>query len=417
MNLAQMKERLAQIVAQLGEYQGLESFEDSVVDEINALNDEFTTLKKSIEAKEKLEAMAATANITTRKTAPETRVEVIAPRTEKNQGFKNYGEFLNAVKKSAHGDMDKRFQNTHSEGVPADGGYLVPEEFASGINTALLTSDESLFSKTKQLQVSSNNLTIPMNEQQPHAGGIQAYWTAEGVPHTESGATFSQVSFKLNKLSVLVKATDELLEDATALESFIKTMAPLAIVQKVNEAILSGNGTGKPSGILSSGFKISVAKEAGQAADSIVAKNIIKMYSKLLPSARKGAAWYINAGCEEQLRMMKDDQGAYIYLAPGSQMNQSVYGLLLGLPVIPMVGAIPALGDSGDIILANFDYYMTISKGGVKAAVSTELEWAKDVRAYKFTLRLDGKCPFSAPVSTQYGSHQMSAFVVLADRA
>lgn len=418
MNLEQMKARLAEIANKLNDFAAIENYSDDDIATINELNGEFEGLKRNIEAKEKVMAMTATASASARKTAPEaTRVTVEATRTEKTGGFKSYSDFLSSVKKSAQGDVDKRFVNIHSEGVNADGGYLVPEEFGSEINQALLQSDESLFSKTKQLKVSSNNLTIPMSEVQPHSGsGIQAYWTAEGVPHTESTGVFSQASFKLNKLSVLVKATDELLEDGLALESYIKTMAPLAIVQKVNEAIISGNGIGKPAGILGSAFKITVTKEAGQAADTIVAKNVIKMFSKLLPSARKGAAWYINAGCEEQLRTMKDDLGNFIYLAPGSQLNQTPYGMLLGLPVIPMVGSMPALGDTGDILLVNLDYYMTISKGGVKAAVSPHVEWAKDTQCYKFTIRLDGKCPFSAPVTTQFGGHQMSAFIVLEDR-
>lgn len=413
--LEEMKAKLAEIVAKLQDFSAIEDYSDEQIEEINTLNAEFEALKKNIEATEKVLAMTATASASTRKTTPEVpRVEVVA---QKQAGFKNYGEFLNAVKKSSQGEVDKRFQNSMSTGVDADGGYAVPTEFGTEINQALVQGDDSLFAKTKQIKVTSNNLTIPMNEKQPHAGGIQAYWTAEGAPITDSKGVFTQADFKLNKLAVLVKITDELLEDGLALESFIKASAPLAIVQKVNEAILSGDGTGKPEGILDSAFKISVAKEGSQTADTIVAKNVIKMFSHMLPAARRGASWYVNAGCEEQLRTMKDDNGNFIYLAAGSQLNQSPYALLLGLPVIPMVGGLKALGDEGDIVLANFDYYWTIAKAGVKSDVSSHIYFDSGLQAFRFTLRLDGKCPFSAPVTTQYGSHQMSAFITLADRA
>jgi HK97 family phage major capsid protein len=418
MNLEQMKARLSEIVNKLAEFAAIENYSTEDVDTINALNDEFEGLKKNIEAKEKVMAMTAAASASTRKTTPETtRVVVEASRSEKNGGFKSFGEFLNAVKKSSTtSEVDKRFQNTMSEGVNADGGFAVPEEFGSDINTALLQSDESLFAKTKQLKVSSNNLTIPKSETQPWSGGIQAYWTNENAAITDSKAVLSQASFKLNKLAALVKITDELLEDGLALESYIKMMAPLAIVHKVNEAIISGDGVGKPAGLLGSTFGVTVLKEVGQAADTIVAKNVIKMYSKMIPSARKGAVWYVNAMCEEQLRTMKDDNGNFIYLAAGSQLNQSPYALLLGLPVVPLMGGLPALGDKGDIVLVNLDYYYTIAKGGVKTAVSSHLFFDRDVQAFKFTLRLDGKCPFVSPVTTQFGAHTMSAIVTLEDR-
>lgn len=419
MNLAQMKERLAEIVTKLGEYQGLESFDDVAVDEINALNEEFNTLKKSIEAKEKLEAMTANAAASTRKTSPDTvkteRIEVMAP---KNGGFKSFGEFLGSVKKAANGEIDKRFVNTMSTGVDQEGGFLVPDEFMSDV-TKTLQSDESLLAKTKQFVVSSNNLTLPKDESQPWSGGVQASWLGENAQYTATTPnTLAEVSFKLNKLGALVQITDELISDAVALESYIRGMAPQAIMHKINEAIVGGNGIGKPAGILGSSFKVQVAKEVGQAADTIVAKNIIKMYSKMLPASRANAVWYVNAGCEEQLRMMKDDQGAYIYLAPGSQLNQSPYGLLLGRPVVPMIGALPALGTAGDILFADLSFYYTVIKsGGMKQAVSSHLKFDYDVQSFKFTMRLDGKVPFSTPITTQYGGHQMSAFVTLEDRA
>ena len=419
MNLVQMKEKLAAIVAKLGEFQGLETFDDATVDSINELNEEFHTLKKSIEAKEKLEAMTATPSISTRKASPEAvkteRVEVVAP---KNNGFKTFGEFLGSVKKAANGEMDKRFVNTMTTSVDQEGGFLVPEEFLTDV-TKTLQSDESLLASTKQFTVSSNNLTLPKDESQPWSGGVVASWLGENAQYTATTPnTLAEVSFKLHKLGALIHITDELISDSVALESYIRGMAPQAIMHKINEAIISGSGVARPSGILGSTFKVQVAKEVGQLADTIVAKNVIKMYTKMLPASRASAVWYINAGCEEQLRMMKDDNGNYIYLAAGSQANAQPYALLLGRPVVPMISALPGLGSAGDILFADMSYYYTILKsGGMKQAVSTHLKFDYDVQSYKFTMRLDGKVPFSTPITTQFGGHQMSAFVTLEDRA
>jgi HK97 family phage major capsid protein len=206
------------------------------------------------------------------------------------------------------------------------------------------------------------------------------------------------------------------MEDATSLESYLKESAPDAIVHAVNNAIISGDGSAKPIGILSSGFKITVAKESGQAADTIVYRNLVKMKSNLLGQG----IWIAHAQCREQLMTLKDDLGNFIYMSGSQFANASVapFETLLGLPIVYMAGTMPALGDEGDIILANMNYYYSVVKrGGVKSAMSTHLFFDRDITAFKFTLRLDGKCPFKAPVVTQNGNYSMSGFVTIADRA
>ena len=418
MNLEQMKARLAEIVNTLSEYSSVENYSDADLEAINGLNDEFEGLKKNIEAKEKVASMTAQVNASTRKTAPEatkTRVEVTPA---KNGGFQNFGEFLVAVKKSAGGELDRRFQNTMNETTDAEGGFLVHPEFLTDVQKRL-EKDDSLLAKTKQFVVSSNNLTLPKDESQPWTGGVQASWLGENAQYTATTPnTLSEVSFKLNKLGALVHITEELMEDSVGLESYIRGMAPEAIVHKINEAIISGDGVAKPAGILGSSFGVTVPKEVGQAADTIVAENIIKMFSRMLPASRAKAVWYVNAGCEEQLRSMKDGAGQYIYLAAGSQMNEQPYALLLGRPVLPMIGSLPALGNRGDIIFADLSYYYSILKsGGMKQGVSAHLKFDYDVQSFKFTMRLDGKVPFATPVTTQFGAYTMSGIVTLADRA
>lgn len=419
--LAEMKARLSEIAEKLGEFENQDNFDAAAVETVNALSEEFTALKAQIEAKEKIEAVKVAASASKRVVTPSDlpRVEVSASRKERTGGFNSSGEFLMAVKKAGLGEVDARLkiQGAAYEKNGEDGGFLVPEDMAAEI-AKKMGGDESLLVKTQQRLVSGNSLALPTDETQPWNGGVQAYWTAEGGAITGSKSKFGEAKWRLHKLAALVTTTDELLEDAVALESHIKAAAPAAIMWKVNSAIISGDGVGKPLGILQSGFKIAVAKESGQAADTIVAKNVIKMFSRMIPASRGNAAWYINAGCEEQLRLMKDDLGNFIYLAPGSQLNQTPYGLLLGRPVIPLLGSMPALGDEGDIVFADLSYYYTILKAsGIKQSMSTHLLFDRDQTAFKFTMRIDGSCPFKAPVTTEFGAYQVSGIVTLADRA
>jgi hypothetical protein len=82
-----------------------------------------------------------------------------------------------------------------------------------------------------------------------------------------------------------------------------------------------------------------------------------------------------------------------------------------------MMGSIPALGDVGDIQLVDMSYYWGIRKAsGIKSATSIHLLFDKEQTAFRFSMRLDGRCPFQSPVTTEFGNFQMSAFVLLAAR-
>lgn len=427
MNVEQIRARLAEISAEINGIQaGEQGFSQEQMDQIEGLNQEFESLSAQLETAEKVESMKAKASAPAgRKTQPAAPaavpardVTVAASRAERFGGFSSAGDWLMAVKKAGQtGELAPQFKNAVAyEKVGEDGGFLVPEEISAAI-LKKMEGDDSLMARANTLQVAGNNLTLNLDENAPWTGGVTAYWTGEGASITESKPNFKQASWRLHKLAALVKATDELLEDATALESYIKQSAPAAILHQVNKAIINGNGVAKPLGIINSNFAVTVSKESGQAADTILAENVIKMYSRMLPMSRANAVWFVNPAVEEQLRLMKDGNDQFIYLTPGSQMNQTPYATLLGRPVVPLMGGMPALGDVGDIMFADLSYYYMIRKAaGVKAATSIHLHFDKEITSFRFSMRLDGKCPFQSAVTTEFGSYSMSAFVLLEAR-
>lgn len=422
MGKEQILKRLSEIQAALSGMQaGDEGFSAEQLTEIENLNTEFEGLEKQLNAIEAKEAMEAKLTASTKKVAPTQPQAATTPRVEVGKprfgGFKNNGDFLMAVKKASNGDIDKRFQNTAYEKNAEDGGFLVPDEMSAGI-LKKLEGDDSLLSRARDFRLSGNSLSVNVDETQPWNGGVEAYWVEEGGQYTDTKPKFKRVDFRLHKLGALVKATEELLEDAAALESYIGMAAPEAIMHKVNLAILNGDGAGKPEGILGSPFTVEVAKEAGQTADTIVAENVIKMYSHMIPGARSNAVWLAHPSAEEGLNGLKDSNGNFIYLSPGQGLNSTPNSMLLGRPVLPMMAGLPGIGDSGDIVLADLSYYWAALKaGGVKSSSSIHLYFDRDITAFKFTLRIDGKVPFTSPVTTEQGAYDMSSFIKLADRA
>lgn len=428
MNLEQMKARLAVIVAELGKIQAADgSYTDEQVTQVETLSAEFETLQKQIETAEKVEAMTAKASVSTRKVAPVAAVQdavvgVDRKTLDPKQGFNNAGEFYRSVVKAAGGQIDKRLsiQAGMQEKIGEEGGFLIPSDFRSDIQKKVM-GDESLLSRCRQFQTSSNTLVLPTNEVAPWDGtGIQAYWEGEGSSFSESKAKFGDMQLRLHKLTALVRVTEELLEDAPALESWIKGEAPEAMLHKVNSAIISGSGAGMPQGILNSGFKYKVAKESGQTADTVNFANINKMLGRILPLSFQRSVWLVHPALLEQIRAMKFDLTSStpipVYMPPAG-VSDAPYGTLYGRPIIPMMGGVKAAGDEGDISLVDLSYYYAATKiAGVKSDMSTHVYFNTQEAAFRFSMRIAGQCPFKAPVVTENGAFSMSGFVTLEDR-
>jgi HK97 family phage major capsid protein len=184
----------------------------------------------------------------------------------------------------------------------------------------------------------------------------------------------------------------------------------------VDDAIYNGLGGFQPLGVMASGVLVSVAKETGQAADTIVTENILKMYSRRLGPA--GAfSWFINQDIEPSLYALTLDVGTGgmpVYMPPGG-LSDAPYGRLLGLPVIPLEHT-ATVGTTGDIMLADFNQYIMIDKGPTQVASSIHVYFVSDETAFRFVYRCDGQPIDVAPITPANSALTQSAFVVLDSR-
>lgn len=412
----ELRKKLGEVVARLQEFSAQQTFTSENVEEIKKLKAEAEELKSTIEAKEALEQVNAMANASQRRT---NAVEPKKPQAA-DKGFSNMGEFFSAVVNAASGRMDERFSAGMNTGVGEDGGFLIPADFRTEIQKKI-NGDESLLPLTTKFVTSSNTLVLPVDEIAPWDGtGIQAYWEGEGKQMKESKHSLGTTSIRLHKLTALVRVTEELLEDAPALEAYIKAKAPEAILHKVNSAIIGGNGVGMPSGVLISPFRVVVEKEVAQVADTVVFENIVKMQARVLPAAFAKSLWICTPKLLEQLRLMKFDKSAAspvpAYLPPAG-LAGAPYGTLMGRPIMPMMGGVSALGDEGDIMLVDLTYYYSVVKTqGIKSDVSTHVYFDRDESCFKFTFRMGGQVPYKAPVTTEKGDYKMSGIITLQDR-
>jgi len=354
--------------------------------------------------------------------------------------FRTLGEQLQAVftyyqTRGAHTDarlvrttdaesMFTRAPTGASEVDPTGGGFLVQIDFAAAIFMLAHDMGEILGRCNKiQISTNANALKIPGVDETSRQtgsrwGGVQSYWAAEGTTVTATKPKFRLVEFDLKKLFSLMYTTDELLQDTAALTTIAGQAFSEEIMFMTEDGIWEGSGSGQPLGILNAPATVSVAKETGQAAATVVKENIDKMWSRCWIRSRKNATWYINQDVEPALQSLAQVVGvggAPVYIPPGGYRD-APHATLLGRPVVPIEYA-STLGTVGDIALADFSQYTLTDKNGIQAATSMHVAFLTDESVFRITYRVDGKPMWHSALTPFKGSNTKSPFITLATRA
>ena len=336
-------------------------------------------------------------------------------KDEAEQPFKSAGEFLGAVKNAAlmPGQIDKRLLPLKATGlneaIPSQGGFLVQQDMQAGILQRMYGTG-GLLSRFSPMTVSGNGMLINAIDETSRAdgsrfGGVLGYWLNEGGTKTATKPKFRQIDLKLKKVAALCYATDELLEDATALESWINQYVPEELRFKVEDSIINGDGVGKPQGIITSSCLVSVTRLD---ATTVKLQDIANMYARRWGNGPY--VWLVNREVIPQLIQMAGTY-QYVWMPPGG-VSGSPFSSLMGYPVIETEYA-SALGTLGDIVLADLSQYQAIQKGGVEAASSIHVKFVTDETAYRFVYRVDGAPMWKDPLTPHKGSNTISPFVAL----
>jgi HK97 family phage major capsid protein len=349
------------------------------------------------------------------------------------RGFGSLGEFMQAVYQADKPgkSIDGRLLlgglggmsaaapgNFSNEAAGQDGGFLVPPQFSQEI-FKLSLGEDSLLPLTDNVEISGNSMAFPKDETTPWGtNGIRAYWQGDAASAVATKPVLGLSTLRLKKLMALVPTTDELLDDANALTTYLPQKVALSIRWKANESILFGAGNGIPVGCMNAGAIVTVAKESGQATQTLVPQNLAKMIARLPPGSFTNAVWIVNNDVLPALFTLS--LGNFpIYLPTGLSVGGiqiSPYGTLLGRPVFVSQHA-NTFSSQGDVLLVDLSYYQTITKaGGMQTATSMHLYFDADMTAFRTTFRMDGQSKISNPIAPAKGSNSLSPYIQLAAR-
>lgn len=300
-------------------------------------------------------------------------------RAATKTGTKEYTEaFWNMIRnRGNYGEV----HNALSVGEDSEGGFTVPDEFERKLVEAL--EGNNIFrGMATVIRTSSGTRKIPIAEDTGEAS-----WIDEGEEIPESDTTFGQTMLSAYKLGTMIKISNELLNDsAFDLASYIARRFGVRMGNAEERAFITGDGVGKPLGLLDdAGAKIGVTAAKTTA---ISFDEVFQLYYALKAPYRKKAEFLCSEALVLQLMTIKDNNGNYIW-KPGLDIGKP--DTLLNRPLktsafMPEVAAgnkVMAFGD--------YSYYWIADRQNRTFRRLNELYARTDQVGFLTTQRVDGK--------------------------
>jgi HK97 family phage major capsid protein len=359
-------------------------------------------------------------------------------RDDPKLGFNHVGEYAMSVFK-AHSPLHSGYVDRRLNllaGVPSglsqdDGsgaGFLVPPAFSREIWRDLQEGGDSLLGMTRTIPIGdAESITLPAVHETSRAdgsrwGGAQGYWLAEADQLTKSKPKVRQIKLEPQQLAVLTWVTDKLLSNANALQAFITEAATSEINFKVGDAIVNGDGVGKPKGILNSGSVVSVAKVGSQTATTFWQTNAADMWARMHPRSQSRAVWLYNVDVMpqllEMLLLVKNVAGTENVGGMGANLLNFNNGqfTLIGRPMFA-VEYCATLGTAGDVILWDPGSYLTATQGTVTGESSIHLRFDYLETAFRWVFAVDGQSAIDSAITPFKGTNTLTNIVTVAVRA
>ena len=272
--------------------------------------------------------------------------------------------------------------NALQVGTDSEGGYLVPDEYERTLVEAL--EEENIFRQmAKVIKTSSGDRKIPVV-----ASKGTASWIDEEGAYPESNDSFGQVSIGAYKLGTMIKVSEELLNDSVFdLQSYISREFARRIGAKEEEAFFTGDGKGKPLGVLAATGGAETGVTAASAT-AVTADELMDLYYSLKSPYRKKAVWVLNDSTIKAIRKLKDNNGQYLWQP---SLTAGAPDMILGRP-IKTSAYMPAIAAGAKTIaFGDFSYYWIADRQGRSFKRLNELFAATGQVGFLASQRVDGK--------------------------
>lgn len=241
-----------------------------------------------------------------------------------------------------------------------DGGFLVTPAMAD--NIAKRVEEFSPIRKIANVtEISSDALEIIVDKDEASAG-----WTLETDVRSEtSSPTISKKVIQVHELYAQPKATQKLIDDASIdIENWLAEKIVDVFSRKENAAFVTGDGVGKPKGILSYS-ELEIEQILSGVNGNVTTDGIFNLFYSLKENYAVKGKFLMSRSVVQAVRMLKDTtNGKYLWQP---SLTAGTPDTLLGAEVV-MCPDMPIIGN-GALAIAFGDFksaYQIVDRQGVR---------------------------------------------------
>lgn len=202
-------------------------------------------------------------------------------------------------------------------GTNAYGGYLVPSELDKQILKSILDNNV-VYNAVARRVVSTPNFYIPVR-----VSGVATEWLgSETATITQQDApTFAQKTPYWGNLASRADLSIQLIEDSQFdVVAYLMDEFGIAFGDALENVFTTGNGTGKPIGLLSATLAATADKTRAvgtyqkvNTGGTMTADNLITLFCAAKPGYRAAGSWMMNSTTELEVRLLKDGEDRYLW--------------------------------------------------------------------------------------------------------
>lgn len=323
-------------------------------------------------------------------------------------------------------ENEERAAQGAEAGIGSDGGFLVGTQ-SIDINKKVYGNKQSLINYVDVRPVGAGfdgaqwvNIRQTSRKDTYRHGGVIGYYQGEADTVDFNNMKLEDGELKLTELLAIVPATDRLLRDATGFEAMARATIEKEFASQINRGIVAGTGAAMPLGLRNSGAIKSIAKEGGQAADTIVYENIVNMYSYVMQESLEsnGLAFIYHPTAFPQLATMAMTVGAggVPVWQPAGGISGKPYETLFGYPAFRSE-FLPEVGNASDIMLVDLNEYLWITKGDIVVDISPHVYFTSNQTLFRFKQAVNGMPKHDSATTLYEGTETVSPYLNIAERA
>lgn len=306
-----------------------------------------------------------------------------------------------------------------SETIPSEGGFLVPQQQAANIHAVSL-ENEIVQPRCYVQPMSSNSCKIPAMAIGDHStalfGGFTASYTDEAGTIDENNPKTRAMELNARKLTGLIRFSSELNADTPGGMSQIENLCGRGLAWYRDKAFIKGTGGGQPLGILNCPCLVTVDKESGQRADTIVYENLTKMMARMFAGSFLNSVWVAHQSTIPQLLTLSIAVGVAGTAIPVMTRGANGGFEILTRPVL-FTEKTETLGNKGDIMLCDFSQYVVGLRSEMRFDTSIHVAFTTDELLSRIIERHDGQPLWDKALTLADGTTTVSPFICLAERA